>query len=81
MSDLVIVTAMILGTILTLAFFFGANAFLDERRTKDGSYGLSAAKNKAKADVIANDTLLKLNKSRKDPEYENVHVEREKSDQ
>jgi hypothetical protein len=75
MSDLVIVTAMVLGTILILAIGFGFAAFRQDEKQKDGSYGLESAKNKAKADLVANDTILKLNAARKDPEYENVHVE------
>ena len=77
MSDLVIITAMILSAIVFLATFFGVNAFRDERKTKDGSYGLSAAKNKAKAAIVENETTLKLNAARTEPGYENVHVQKE----
>jgi len=75
MSDSVIITAMILISILLLAGGFGFAAFRQEEKQKDGSYGLESAKNKAKADIVANETILKLNASRKDPNYENVNVE------
>jgi len=77
MSDVVIITAMILGTILLLAGGFGFAAFRQDEKQKDGSYGLESARNKAKADIIANDTILKLNAAQEKSGYENVHVQRE----
>jgi hypothetical protein len=80
MSDSVIITAMVLSTVILLSLFFGTMLFLHDRNERDGTYGLDRAKNKAKADLIENETTLKLVASRKEPEYENVLVEHDTRD-
>lgn len=71
------VWAMALGTLIIIVcsvVFFIAR---DNEKTKDGSYDLSRSKAKAQADIVANNTKLLLIQKQKDPNFEDVLVERE----
>lgn len=66
---------MFFGTLIFLATFIGYNARKVHDNTEDGTYKLKTARAKAKADLIINDTLLKLSASPvKKEEFEHVHA-------
>ena len=71
------VWAMALGTIVIVGIPIAFYVARDNEKTKDGSYGLNQAKAKAKADIVADNTKRLLIESRKDPNFEDVLVERE----
>lgn len=67
MSDAVIITAMILGTILTLAFFFGILGFRDHEKDQTGAFALEKEKNRVKAEILRHDIQLKLGPAKEKP--------------
>lgn len=73
----VYITAIICASILFLGFYIIWVIKRQDEKARDGSFGLSQARAKAKADLIANETLLKLKARQDKPGYENVHVEQE----
>lgn len=56
----VYITAIIVGGVLGVVLMIGGGILLQDFRRENGVSGLASAKNKAKADVINNDTKLKI---------------------